>query len=720
MKMKRDITKPGMPQIWGGIECTINRVGKDMMDQLELAGYYNRGTDMKDILGLGFKAIRYPVLWEKYQPQPGAVIDWSIADKDLSLIRENDTIPIIGLLHHGSGPAFTNLLDDNFPNLFAAYAEKVARHFPWVENYTPINEPLTTARFSGLYGFWHPHKINDVSFAKILLNELKAIVLSMQLIRKIQPAAKLVQTEDLGKTYSTPLLAYQAAFENQRRWLSFDILFGRVNETHPLWNYFMRLGIKAEDLRFFLDNPCTPDIIGVNHYITSERFLDEKLNNYPASTHGGNGIHSYADVEAVRVTVVREPSGLEVLLKEIYARYQTTVGITEVHMHCTREEQLRWLDEVINTAVKLKHAGVDIIAVTAWALLGSHGWNRLLTGGPGEYETGAFDISSGKLRPTAIAAYISGLSRGSHSEMITALLESPGWWKRPERFLTQEKIKQLTVNSRIKPVLIVGKNGTLGKAFSKICTSRYINHVLLGRDNVDICNSGEIENIIRIYDPSCIINTAGYVHVDEAETEKEKCYRENFLGPQKLAILCERYGIKLVSFSSDLVFDGESKVPYKESDAPHALNIYGQSKILAELFLSNVNPSSLIIRTSAFFGPWDKYNFLTNLLTRTSCNEYVEVSTDIIISPTYIPHLVNASLDLLIDDERGIWHLSNKAACSWYEFATMAATYAGINTDFILPVNETLTKAKRPGFSALTSEKYLRCQPWRLLWNNIF
>ena len=136
--------------------------------------------------------------------------------------------PIAGLLHHGSGPSFTNLLDPEFPYFLASYAYEVANRYPWIEYYTPVNEPLTTARFSGLYGLWYPHHKTEVSFYRMLLNQLKGSVLAMEAIRSINPLAKLVQTEDLGKSHSTAMLAYQAKFENERRLLTFDILTGKL------------------------------------------------------------------------------------------------------------------------------------------------------------------------------------------------------------------------------------------------------------------------------------------------------------------------------------------------------------------------------------------------------------------------------------------------------------------------------------------------------------
>src|SRR3954452_13355596 len=112
--------------------------------------------------------------------------------------------PIVTLCHHGSGPHYTNLLDDGFAPGVADHASAVAARYPWVRDWTPINEPLTTARFSALYGYWYPHAKDDGSFVRALLVECSAIRQAMRAIREVTPEAKLVQTEDMGRTYSTP------------------------------------------------------------------------------------------------------------------------------------------------------------------------------------------------------------------------------------------------------------------------------------------------------------------------------------------------------------------------------------------------------------------------------------------------------------------------------------------------------------------------------------
>jgi dTDP-4-dehydrorhamnose reductase len=695
------------PEVWGGIECTINRVGDAFFDQLEYANYYQKpGSEI--VADLGIKRIRFPILWERHLPVLNKDIDWHWTEQQVEIFKKNNIEVIAGLTHHGSGPAYTNLLDDNFPIYLSQYALEVARKFPFIRYYTPVNEPLTTARFSGLYGLWYPHLTDERSFILMLLNQLKGVVLSMKAIRSINPEAQLVQTEDLGKTYSTPLLKYQADFENCRRWLTYDLLLGKVDKNHPLWGHFKWLKIPESLLHFFLENVCEPEVIGFNYYITSERYIDEKTDLYPTHTHGGNGRHSYADVEAVRVEL-EEETGLKVLLTEAWQRYQRPIAITEVHLYCHREEQLRWFQYVWDTCTELKQKGADIKGVTAWAILGSYGWNKLLTQPNGEYEPGVFDLRGGYPRRTALCSHIKNLT--SEAQSSHPLTKNEGWWQRSSRFLfdVQRSSVQSVISTRRKsqPLLIIGKRGTLGKAFAKVCVQRCIDYVLLSRGDCDIALPETIEKVINKYKPWAIINAAGYVRIDDAEQEPEQCFRENLKGPVNLAIACEKYGIKLLTFSSDLVFDGAKGKPYTESDAINPLNIYGKSKAESEVKIRDANNQSLIIRTSAFFGPWDQYNFLHWVETNVSNQIPVPVASDVYVSPTYVPDLVHTALDLLVDDENGIWHLSNSGAVTWYDLAKEALDHLGIDKRLLIPmsVDDMCLPANRPKFSVLGSEK---------------
>ena len=420
------------PEIWGGIECTINRVGNTYYDQLALSGHYNRGGDIQAIASLGIKTLRYPILWEKHEPVNGQDIDWSFVNKRLGEMEAHGINVIAGLVHHGCGPLSVNFFDGSFEDGLQCYAAKVANQFPQIKYYTPVNEPLTTARFSGLYGHWYPHGNDDYSFCKILLSECKATIMAMEAIRKITPDAKLIQTEDLGKTFSTPLLKYQADFENHRRWLSFDLINEGFTRSHVLWEYFIESGIQDSELQYFVDNSCAIDVLGLNYYITSERYLDERLEFFPPHTHGGNVIHQYADVEVVRVRV-DQPTGFKTLVNEAWKRYRLPIAITEVHIHCQEQEQCIWIDEILKASMELEKNGVAILAVTAWAILGAQGWDKLLCEGEGTYEPGVFDVHSGQLWETGLSKLIKHYNQIYRFD--TQLSGYSAWWKSDSRIL---------------------------------------------------------------------------------------------------------------------------------------------------------------------------------------------------------------------------------------------------------------------------------------------
>src|SRR4051812_38381892 len=308
-------------------------------------------------------------------------------------IHARDAILLRPPMHLRSGvdsPRYTNLLDPRFPELLADYAEQAARRYPAAEMFTPVNEPLTTARFSCLYGLWYPHTKDGDSFLRALFHECYGTVLAMRRIRRVTPAARLVQTEDIGKTFSTPMLRAQAESQNQRRWLSLDLLCGWVDSHHPWFRAFLAAGVPEAGLRDLTENPCPPDIVGINYYLSTDRFLDQRQQRYPRLSWGGNGTHAYADIEAVRVARADLEVTAAARLREAWRRYRLPLAVTEAHNGCTREEQLRWLADVYNGAAGSRRNGVDLRAVTAWAVIGSIDWHAMLTRRDGHYECGPF------------------------------------------------------------------------------------------------------------------------------------------------------------------------------------------------------------------------------------------------------------------------------------------------------------------------------------------
>lgn len=691
-------------ELWAGPECTVNRVGDRFFDQLDATGFAHRLDDIDRLASLGITRVRFPLLWERMAPDAlDAPIDWSWADARLLRLRELGVKPIVGLVHHGSGPRYTDLLDPAFADKLARYAAMVAERYPWVDAYTPVNEPVTTARFSALYGVWYPHETKDRTFVRALLNEVKGTVLAMAAIRRVNPRALLVQTDDLGHTRSTPRMAYQAEFDNQRRWLGFDLLTGGVAPGHVLWKHLMANDATPDELAMICEAGCTPDILGINTYVTSERFLDERLDHYPPALHGGNGRDRYVDTEAVRVC--GEPIGaFEARLREAHERYRLPLAITEVHLHCTREEQLRWLRDAWQSAERVKADGADVRAVTAWSAFGACDWDSLLTQQQGHYEPGLWDVRAPEPRLTALGQLARELGQGSRPSHPA--LDGPGWWQRELRVLypLHGELQHRPVQGR--PLLITGATGTLGRAFAKLCELRGLPHHLLKRDELDIADQASVQAALQRWQPWGLVNTAGYVRVDEAEAD-ERQWRDNAIGPAVLAAACAQAGVRLMTFSSDLVFDGRQTSPYQEHHEARPLNAYGRAKLAAEQQVLRCWPQSLVVRTAAFFGPWDVHNFLALGLGCLQRGEAWRAASDQVVSPTYVPDLVNMALDLLIDGEHGLWHLANDGAVSWAEFALRAAEVAGLPTRHVLaqPTMALGQRALRPAFSALASAR---------------
>jgi dTDP-4-dehydrorhamnose reductase len=142
-----------------------------------------------------------------------------------------------------------------------------------------------------------------------------------------------------------------------------------------------------------------------------------------------------------------------------------------------------------------------------------------------------------------------------------------------------------------------------------------------------------------------------------------------------------------------------------ESDRPNPLGAYGRSKADAEAAVLARLPGALVVRTSAFFGPWDRHNFVARVLDTLRRGEPFPAVSDQIVSPTYVPDLVHVCLDFLQDGERGLWHLANRGSRSWAELAGETARLAGLDESLIIPCMRETWPASRPCYSVLGSER---------------
>jgi dTDP-4-dehydrorhamnose reductase len=374
---------------------------------------------------------------------------------------------------------------------------------------------------------------------------------------------------------------------------------------------------------------------------------------------------------------------------------------------------MRWLLEIWEAARRARDRCVDIRAVTVWSLLGSFDWNCLLTQCHGYYEPGAFDLRGPKPRRTAIARLMSKLASGHKPD--DPVLSSPGWWRRadrhsckPLRLRGHKPVRHCGPDIRdTSPIVITGASGALAQAFAQTCALRGLRYLQLTREQMDIANVDSVETAMARYQPWAIINAAGYVRIDEAERDAQRCHRENTLGPCVLAMLCARHSIPLLTFSTDLVFDGRQRAPYVESDPVAPLSVYGWSKVNAEEGVLARHPEALVVRTSSFFGHTGLHDGIGTALRRLRQGRPVPATNDLTVTPTYVPDLVNICLDLLIDREHGIWHLTNGEALTWAEFTLRAATLARIDPRNLRACASADLKfaANRPAYSALGSSR---------------
>ena len=416
-------------QLWGGLECTINRVGNQFFDQHHWSGHRAHvREDLQLIASLGIRTLRTGLHWEHF----AATQDWTFFDCMLGEMRRLQMTPIAGLVHHGSGPVNTDLLDPEFPQKLAAYAGQVARRYPWITRYTPVNEPHTTSRFACLYGHWYPHHRCMRSYIRALLHELKATALAMRAIREVQPAAELIYTEDGGRIYGTAQTEAFRVEREARRWLGTDLLCGRVDSSHPLYPLLLE-HVGAAEIEWFGENVCLPSVIGLNYYPTSDRFLDHRVYLYPDHFRGGDsGEEPLVDIEAVRVHQ-GGIAGVGAVLRETWDRYGIPVAVTEAHLGGGSDDQVRWLREIWDDAMDARASGVHVLSVTVWALMGSWNWPHLCTEDLGAYEPGVFRIVDGERQRTPLSDFVALLAEGQRPR--SRVRQPLAWWRHPDRIL---------------------------------------------------------------------------------------------------------------------------------------------------------------------------------------------------------------------------------------------------------------------------------------------
>lgn len=265
----------------------------------------------------------------------------------------------------------------------------------------------------------------------------------------------------------------------------------------------------------------------------------------------------------------------------------------------------------------------------------------------------------------------------------------------------------------MKRVFITGALGQLGRALNKLMRDEsiyqlYLTDSSIGVDNtvktLDITDEAAVEAEIMGFSPDIIINCAAMTAVDLCETEKEKAYSINALGPKYIAKVANRIGAKLIHISTDYVYDGQANMPYTEDSATNPINVYGSTKLAGDDYVTQYCSKAFVLHTAWVYG--EGKNFVRTMLKLAEDRKKIGVVSDQIGTPTSALELARAILFLMETENYGKYHATCEGYTSWYEFASKIFELAGKNIE-VEPImtKEYPTPAKRPMYSVLDNKR---------------
>ncbi|WP_369765646.1 dTDP-4-dehydrorhamnose reductase [Flavobacterium sp. WC2429] len=260
----------------------------------------------------------------------------------------------------------------------------------------------------------------------------------------------------------------------------------------------------------------------------------------------------------------------------------------------------------------------------------------------------------------------------------------------------------------MKKILVTGATGQLGSEL-KVLSKNYWQYewVFADRNQVSLDNLSVLENQLEEIHPVIILNCGAYTAVDKAETEQELADIVNHQSVKVIAQYANENKVKLIHISTDYVFDGSSAIALTEEALTQPINVYGATKRAGELACLEVNPNTIIIRTSWVYSRFGN-NFVKTMQRLLQERDTISVVNDQVGSPTYAADLAQAMMDIVSAKEwiSGIYNYSNEGEISWYEFVLAIQEIGGYECDVKgIPSSSYPTPAKRPAFSLLDKSK---------------
>lgn len=368
-----------------GIECSYPTIegGRWRRDQMAATGHYRRWeTDLQLCVDLGLGHLRYgpPLHLIHLGPER---YDWCFTDLVMARMRELGVTPIVDLCHFGLPNWLENFQNPEVPDALSAYAAAFARRYPWVRFYTPVNEMYVCAKLSALHGVWNERRSDERSFLTAVRHMVRASTLMMQAILRERADAVFVNSES-GELYQAaspaPEIVRIAEFENQRRFLTLDLLY-----AHPVSGimraYLCDNGMPDEEYAWFMSRKTPPRaILGVDYYLWNEQLIDT----------------------AGRPRALGELFGWYVVASQYWARYRRPMMHTETN-HLDAREAPRWLWRQWHNVQLIRRAGVPVVGFTWYSLTDQVDWDIGLSEALGNVNpVGLFDLNRDP-RPVAQA-----------------------------------------------------------------------------------------------------------------------------------------------------------------------------------------------------------------------------------------------------------------------------------------------------------------------------
>jgi beta-glucosidase len=316
-----------------GFESThIFGSGKDVLELTKHTEFVEE--DLKLAQACGLDLMRYSAPWHSIEREKG-VYDWRWLDKALNCMRRFGIAPIIDPLHHTSFPEWLEggFANPDFSRLYLKFCTALAERYPWIRHWTVVNEPFVTTWFCGHEGKWYPYRKGAENFVPMILNVVEAInSVSRMLVEKL-PEVSLIHVDAAEKHRAVDEVSQpHTDFHNEIRFLVPDLILGKVDENHALYDYLQRNGASEKRLANLRENPARIDVLGLDYYSHCELEWCAEGRVYPNQT----------------------PEGLLPTALEYAKRYRLPLMLTETNIRGFVEDRISWLKFMVEQCEQIE------------------------------------------------------------------------------------------------------------------------------------------------------------------------------------------------------------------------------------------------------------------------------------------------------------------------------------------------------------------------------